>query len=130
MMRCSMWDGKKDTERLYCAMEWDYTLKVMGPATAAAKDKEFKMRVYGVNMVKYTTAGNFGVGLTTAALWASSKQLVEYKTKPDSGEGIWGGKLAIDVTSVSMSNDNMRASSDITINLHGKSGSVPVNIRG
>jgi len=33
MMRCAMYDSTKkaDGERLYCAVEWCYTLKVMGP---------------------------------------------------------------------------------------------------
>jgi len=40
MMRCSLYDAKtsKDTERLYCNVAWDYTLRVMGPSTAQKKD--------------------------------------------------------------------------------------------
>jgi hypothetical protein len=34
MLRCSLHAAKKDTERLYCAVAWDYTLQVWGPATA------------------------------------------------------------------------------------------------
>jgi hypothetical protein len=36
MMRCSLYDtkAKADGERLYCMVAWDYTLQVMGPATA------------------------------------------------------------------------------------------------
>jgi hypothetical protein len=36
MMRCALYDTKTkaDSERLYCAMAWDYTLQVWGPATA------------------------------------------------------------------------------------------------
>lgn len=36
MMRCSLYDtaGKKDGERLYCKVAWDYTLQVWGPSTA------------------------------------------------------------------------------------------------
>jgi len=36
MLRCSLYDTKTkaDSERLYCAMAWDYTLQVWGPATA------------------------------------------------------------------------------------------------
>jgi len=36
MMRCSLYDSTAaaDGERLYCAVAWDYTLQVWGPATA------------------------------------------------------------------------------------------------
>jgi len=36
MMRCSLYDATKkvDGARLYCKVAWDYTLKVVGPATA------------------------------------------------------------------------------------------------
>jgi hypothetical protein len=35
-LRCALYDtkGKKDGERLYCSVAWDYTLQVHGPATA------------------------------------------------------------------------------------------------
>lgn len=66
MMRCSLYDvkGKKDGDRLYCNVAWDYTLRVMGPSTAQKKDTAFELRVYGVQMNLHATAGNFGVGLT------------------------------------------------------------------
>lgn len=66
MMRCSLYDAtaKKDKERLYCAVSWCYTLRVMGPAATAKKDAAFVLRVYGVNMNTYATAAKFGVGLT------------------------------------------------------------------
>jgi hypothetical protein len=73
MMRCSMYDVKasKDLERLYCEVAWDYTLKIMGPATAVVKGTEFAMRVYGVQMNAHAAAGNFGVGLTNATYWGT-----------------------------------------------------------
>lgn len=35
-LRCALHDAtaKKDVERLYCKVCWDYTLEVRGPATA------------------------------------------------------------------------------------------------
>jgi len=117
MMRCSMYDAKAkaDGERLYCKVAWDYTLKVMGPATAAKKDAAFVLRVYGVQMNLHGSAGNFGFGLTNATYWASHKHLTEFKAAADTATGVWGGKLAIDVTSVTLSNTNLRASTDITV---------------
>lgn len=83
MMRCTMYDASatpaKDGERLYCNVAWDYTLRVMGPSTAAAKDTAFTLRVYGVMMNKAGTAGNFGVGLTNSTYWGTDKKLVEFK---------------------------------------------------
>jgi hypothetical protein len=57
MMRCAIYDtkGKKDVETVYCAVAWDYTLKVMGPATAVAK-ASVVLRVYGVSMNAWATA--------------------------------------------------------------------------
>jgi hypothetical protein len=51
MMRCAIYDTKtsKDVETVYCAVAWDYTLKVMGPATAVSK-ASVVLRVYGVSM--------------------------------------------------------------------------------
>jgi len=117
MMRCSMYDtkAKADGERLYCKVAWDYTLKVMGPATAAKKDAAFVLRVYGVQMNLHGAAGNFGFGLTNATYWASHSHLTEFKAAADTATGVWGGKLAIDVTSVTLSNTNLRASTDITV---------------
>lgn len=120
MMRCSLYDvkGKKDGERLYCAVAWDYTLQVWGPANAQKKDAAFELRVYGVAMNLHGAAGNFGVGLTNATYWASDSKLVEFKTAADTTTGVWGGKLAIDVTSVTSTSNNMRASTDLTINFN------------
>jgi hypothetical protein len=56
--------AKKDGERLYCKVAWDWTLQVWGPATAQKKAVAFVLRVYGVQMNLFSTAGNLGVGLT------------------------------------------------------------------
>lgn len=42
-LRCSLYDTKtkKDSERLYCSIAWDYTLQVWGPATAQKKAAAF-----------------------------------------------------------------------------------------
>ena len=116
MMRCSLYDSKAsaDGERLYCNVAWDYTLRVMGPATDQKKDTAFALRVYGVQMNSFATAGNFGVGLTNATFWASNNQLTEFVTVADGTSGSWMGKLPIDVTSVSLSNNNLRSTTDIT----------------
>jgi hypothetical protein len=63
----------------------------------------------------FASAGNFGVGLTNATYWASDKKLTEFKAAADTTTGVWGGKLAIDVTSVSLSSAALRATTDITV---------------
>jgi hypothetical protein len=117
MMRCALYDtkAKADGERLYCNVAWDYTLRVMGPATAQKKDAAFELRVYGVSMNLHGAAGNFGVGLTNATYWGTHNHLTEFKAAADTTTGTWGGKLAIDVTSATMSSNNLRATSDITV---------------
>merc|ERR1719486_578322 len=116
MMRCTMYDAAKkvDDERLYCNVAWDYTLRVMGPSNAAKKDAAFVLRVYGVAMNAHSAAGNFGFGLTNATYWASHSHLTEFKTAADTTTGSWMGKLAIDITSMTVSNSNMRETADIT----------------
>jgi hypothetical protein len=117
MMRCALYDtkAKADGERLYCNVAWDYTLRVMGPSTAQKKDAAFELRVYGVQMNLHAAAGNFGVGLTNATYWASDSKLTEFKAAADTTTGVWGGSLTIDVTSISLSSNNLRASTDITM---------------
>lgn len=116
MMRCSLYDtkGKADGERLYCKVAWDYTLEVHGPATDQAKDVAFELRVYGVSMNLHAAAGNFGVGLTNSTNWAN-KKLTEFKVAADTATGVWGGKLAIDVTLMTLSKNELRSTSDITM---------------
>jgi len=116
MMRCSMYDAtaKKDGERLYCNVAWDYTLRVMGPATAAKKDAAFTLRVYGVQMNLHSAAGNFGFGLTNATYWGTHNHLVEHNTAADTTTGVWGGKLPLTVTSMTLSKSVMRSTADIT----------------
>jgi hypothetical protein len=116
MMRCSMYDATKkvDGERLYCNVAWDYTLRVMGPATAAKKDVAFTLRVYGVAMNAHSAAGNFGFGLTNSTYWASHSHLTEFKAAADTATGAWVAKLPITITSMTVSNSNMRESADIT----------------
>jgi hypothetical protein len=120
MMRCSLYDtkAKADGERVYCKVAWDYTLQVFGPATAQKKDAAFELRVYGVAMNLHSAAGNFGVGLTNATYWGTDQKLVEFKTAADTTTGVWGGKAPIDVVSVALSSNNLRASTDITINFN------------
>lgn len=115
MMRCSMYDAtaKKDGERLYCNVAWDYTLRVMGPATDAAIDVAFVLRVYGVQMNAHTTAGNFGFGLTNSTYWVQNK-LNEFKAAADTTTGGWTAKLPIDITSMALSKSNLRSTTDIT----------------
>jgi hypothetical protein len=117
MMRCALYDtkAKADGERLYCNVAWDYTLRVMGPSTAQKKDAAFELRVYGVSMNLHAAAGNFGVGLTNATYWGTDKKLTEFKAAADTTTGVWGGALTIDVTSISLSSNNLRASTDITV---------------
>lgn len=117
MMRCALYDtkAKADGERLYCNVAWDYTLRVMGPSTAQKKDAAFELRVYGVQMNLHAAAGNFGVGLTNATYWASDNKLTEFKAAADTTTGVWGGALPIDVTSMSLSSNNLRGSTDITM---------------
>jgi len=117
MMRCALYDtkAKADGERLYCSVAWDYTLRVMGPSTAQKKDAAFELRVYGVQMNLHAAAGNFGVGLTNATYWGTHKHLTEFKAAADTTTGVWGGKLAIDVTSIALSSSTMRSTADITL---------------
>lgn len=117
MMRCSLYDatGKKDGDRLYCNVAWDYTLRVMGPSTDQAKGTAFVLRVYGVQMNAHSAAGNFGVGLTNSTYWASDSKLTEFKAAPDTATGSWLGKLAIDVTALTLSKNELRSTSDITM---------------
>lgn len=92
MVRCELYDvtAKKPLEQLYCKMLWDHTMMIMGPAKAAVKTKAFNIRVYGVNMVYYATAKEFGFGLTNYTTWETSKQLLEYKAAPDAAKaGSW-----------------------------------------
>lgn len=111
-----MYDATKkaDLETLYCNVAWDYTLRVMGPATAAKKDAAFVLRVYGVQMNLHSAAGNFGFGLTNATYWGTHKHLVEHKTAADTATGVWGGKLPLTVTSMTLSSSVMRSTADIT----------------
>lgn len=106
--------GKKDLERVYCNVAWDYTLRVMGPATEAKKDAAFVLRVYGVQMNLHAAAGKFGVGLTNSTYWGTDKKLVEFATGDDTTTGSWMGKLPIDVTSMTLSKTLMRSTADIT----------------
>lgn len=117
MMRCSLYDtkAKADGERLFCKVCWDYTLEVHGPATDQAKDAAFELRVYGVQMNLHAAAGNFGVGLTNSTYWASDMKLTEFKVAADTATGVWGGKLAIDVTLMTISKSDLRSTSDITM---------------
>jgi hypothetical protein len=118
MMRCSLYDAtaKKDKDRLYCAVSWCYTLRVMGPATAVKKDAAFVLRVYGVNMNTYATKGKFGVGLTNQTYWDSHTQVNEFNTVDDAATaGKWSAVLPLDVSSVTLSSSVMRSSSDITV---------------
>jgi len=117
MMRCTMYDATKKTDtRLYCAVEWCYTLKVMGPATAAKKDAAFNLRVYGVDMNSYGAALKFGVGLTNATYWASNKGVNEYITVADvATSGKWAAVSPIEVSEVSLSSQVMRSKADITV---------------
>jgi hypothetical protein len=92
MVRCELYDvtANKPLEQLYCKMLWDHTMMIMGPAKAAVKTKAFNIRVYGVNMVYYATAKEFGFGLTNYTTWETSKQLLEYKAAPDAAKaGSW-----------------------------------------
>ena len=51
----------------------------------------------------HAAAGNFGVGLTNQTYWDSDQKLTEFKAVADTTTGVWGGKLAIDVTSMTLS---------------------------
>jgi hypothetical protein len=117
MMRCTMYDATKKTDtRLYCAVEWCYTLKVMGPSTPAKKDAAFNLRVYGVDMNSYGAALKFGVGLTNATYWASNKGVNEYITVADvATSGKWAAVSPIEVSEVSLSSQVMRSKADITV---------------
>jgi hypothetical protein len=106
--------AKADGERLYCKVAWDYTLKVMGPATAAKKDAAFTLRVYGVQMNLHGAAGNFGFGLTNSTYWMSHSHLNEFKAAADTTTGSWMGKLPIDITSMTLSSNILRSTTDIT----------------
>lgn len=115
MMRCAVYDAKtsKDVETVYCAVAWDYTLKVMGPATAVSK-ASVVLRVYGVSMNSWSTAQKFHVAMTNSTMWKTSK-INEVASKADTATGKWGGKSPINVASVSMTSDDMRGSSDIVM---------------
>lgn len=63
----------------------------------------------------HAAAGNFGVGLTNSTYWASDKKLTEFKAAADTATGVWGGKLAIDVTEMKLSSSDLRSTSDITM---------------
>jgi len=117
MLRCTLYDvkGKKDSETLYCKVQFGYTLAIMGPSTAQAAAAAFELRVYGVAMNLHASAGNFGVGLTNSTYWNAEHKLTDFKLAADTTTGVWGGKLAIDVTQMTMSSNNLRGSSDITM---------------
>ena len=117
MLRCTLYDvkGKKDSETLYCKVQWGYTLAIMGPSTAQAAAAAFELRVYGVAMNLHAAAGNFGVGLTNSTYWNAEHKLTDFKLAADTTTGVWGGKLAIDVTQMTLSSNNLRGSSDITM---------------
>lgn len=85
------------------------------------------IRVYGVQQNLFSTAGNFGVGLTNATYWASHKHLTEFKLAPDAtASGVWGGVSPIDVTSMTLSKSIMRSTADLTMafTLPATSGTV------
>lgn len=52
--------------------------------------------------------------MTNSTMWKTSK-INEVKDAADTATGKWGGKLPINVASVSMSSDDMRGSSDIVM---------------
>jgi hypothetical protein len=91
-IRCELYDvtNKKASEQLFCHMLWDHTMMIMGPAKATTKGTAFNIRVYGVNMVYYATAANFGFGLANYTSWDTSKQLIEYTSATDLAKaGTW-----------------------------------------
>jgi len=66
----------------------------------------------------HAAAGNFGVGLTNSTYWGTDQKLTEFKAAADTTTGVWGGKLAIDVTKVSSSSNLVRASTDLTVSFN------------
>lgn len=116
-LRCSIYDAKtkKDTERVFCKVAWDWTLQVWGPAAVQAKAVAFNLRIYGVQFNTYSTAGKFGVGLTNSTYWGTDMKVIDYKTVADGTKGTWAAKGILDVTKVSLSSTDMRSTTDITV---------------
>jgi hypothetical protein len=53
--------------------------------------------------------------LLTLLTGVLTKKLTEFKAAADTTTGVWGGALTIDVKSISLSSNNLRASTDITV---------------
>lgn len=64
----------------------------------------------------HAAAGNFGVGLTNTTYWASDSKLTEFKVVADTTTGVWGGKLPLTVTGLVSSSNDLRSSTDLTVN--------------
>lgn len=65
MPRCVWRDAENaaDAETVFCWSCWDWTLMVAGPKAALATAGIGYLRVFGVAMNSFASAGVFGVGL-------------------------------------------------------------------
>jgi len=87
---------------------------VAGPKTAVATAGIAYLRVFGVAMNAFSTAGTFGVGIKNQTSMGNL-QVNEWAEATDGTSGAWGGVLPIDVTNMVVQNSAMRSSTSITI---------------
>lgn len=89
-------------------------MMVWGPKTALATAGIGYLRMYGVAMNAFGTAGTFGVGIMNQTS-ATNMQVNEYAEATDTTTGAFGGVLPIDVTALVVQNLAMRSSTQVTI---------------
>lgn len=116
MPRCVWRDAENanDAETVFCAAMWDWCMFVKGPKTAVATAGAAYLRIFGVNMNAFTTAGTWGVGLFNQTS-LTNHQVNEWGEVTDGTTGAWGGVLPITIDALVVSNTAMRSSTTVTI---------------
>ena len=116
MPRCVWRDAENaaDAETVFCYAAWDWCMFVMGPKTAVATAGKAYLRIFGVAMNSFSTAGTFGVGIMNQTSH-TNLQVNEWGETTDGTTGAFGGVLPITVTGLVVQNTAMRASTSVTI---------------
>lgn len=87
---------------------------VAGPKAALATAGIGYLRVFGVAMNSFSSAGTFGVGLKNQTSM-ENLQVNEWAEATDGTSGTFAGVLPLDVTAMVVQNSAMRASTSITV---------------
>jgi len=87
---------------------------VAGPKAALATAGIGYLRVFGVAMNSFSTAGVFGIGLKNQTSM-ENLQVNEWQEATDGTSGTFAGVSPLDVTAMVVQNSAMRASTSITV---------------